>query len=60
MEMNEQVEKILEYGDCCDHCLGRFFAKRSHGLSNDERGKGLRVARALVSNQPYEQLKGTC
>jgi len=60
MEINEQVEKILAYGDCCDHCLGRFFAKRSHGLSNDERGKGLRVARALTSNQPYEWHKGTC
>ena len=22
MEINEQVEKILAYGDCCDHCLG--------------------------------------
>ncbi|MGA7627489.1 tRNA pseudouridine(54/55) synthase Pus10 [Methanoregula sp.] len=53
MEINEQVEKILAYGDCCDHCLGRFFGKRSHGLGNDERGKGLRVAHALAANQPY-------
>ena len=40
MEVNEQVEKILAYGECCDHCLGRFFGKRSHGLTNDERGRG--------------------
>jgi len=53
MEINEQVEKILAYGECCDHCLGRFFGKRSHSLANDERGKGLRVAHALAANQPY-------
>ena len=60
MEINEQVEKILAYGDCCDHCLGRFFGKRSHGLSDDERGRGLRIARALALNQPYERFTGIC
>ncbi len=60
MEINEQVEKILAYGACCDHCLGRFFGKRSHGLSNDERGKGLRVAHVLTANIPYVPLSGTC
>ena len=59
MEINEQVEKILAYGACCDHCLGRFFGKRSHGLGNDERGKGLRIAHALTANIPYVPL-GTC
>ena len=58
MEINEQVEKILTYGDCCDHCLGRFFGKRSHGLSDDERGRGLRIARALALNQPYRAFHG--
>jgi tRNA pseudouridine synthase 10 len=60
MDINEQVEKILTYGECCDHCLGRFFGKRSHGLTNDERGRGLRIARALAENQPYESFKGSC
>lgn len=60
MEIDEQVTKILSYGDCCDHCLGRFFGKRSHGLSNDERGRGLRIARALKENQPYRRFEGTC
>ena len=23
----EKVHQILEYGDICDHCLGRLFAK---------------------------------
>jgi len=60
MALNEQVEKILAYGECCDHCLGRFFGKRSHGLTNDERGRGLRIARALELNIPYEKPAGTC
>ncbi len=60
MEINEQVTSILAYGDCCDHCLGRFFGKRSHGLSNDERGRGLRIARAITENQPYLKFSSTC
>ena len=60
MELDEKVTSILTYGDCCDHCLGRFFGKRSHGLSNDERGRGLKVARALSENQPYMKFSGTC
>jgi tRNA pseudouridine synthase 10 len=60
MEISETVEKILAYGDCCDHCLGRFFGKRSFGLTNDERGQSLRIARAIVANQPYEPFSGTC
>jgi tRNA pseudouridine synthase 10 len=60
MEINEQVKSILTYGDCCDHCVGRFFGKRSHGLSNDERGRGLRIAIALTDNQPYTKFNGTC
>jgi len=60
MEMNEQVSAILACGDTCDHCLGRFFGKWSHGLSNDERGKGLRIALALAKNQPFVPFSGTC
>lgn len=60
MDINEQTQAILAYGDTCDHCLGRFFGKRSHGLSNDERGRGLKIALALAANQPYTQFSGTC
>ena len=60
MEINEQVKLILAYGECCDHCLGRFFGKRSHGLSNDERGRALKIARALGENLPYTKFSGTC
>ncbi len=60
MDINEQVKAILGYGEICDHCLGRFFGKRSHGLSNDERGRGLKIALALAENQPYTRFSGTC
>jgi tRNA pseudouridine synthase 10 len=60
MDINEQATSILAYGETCDHCLGRFFGKRSHGLSNDERGRGLKIALALAENQPYKQFTGTC
>ncbi len=60
MELENQVTSILAYGECCDHCLGRFFGKRSHGLSNDERGRGLKIARALRENKPYTKFSGMC
>ncbi|MDD1716865.1 MAG: tRNA pseudouridine(54/55) synthase Pus10 [Methanoregulaceae archaeon] len=60
MEITEQVGKIIAYGDLCDHCLGRFFGKRSFGLSNDERGHALRVAHALSENVPFSGEKGCC
>ena len=60
MDMTETVGKILVYGACCDHCLGRFFGKRGHGLANDERGKAIRIARAIAGNLSYEPFSGTC
>lgn len=60
MDINENVTAILAYGGICDHCLGRFFGKRSFGLSNDERGRGLRIAHALATNTPYKKATGTC
>jgi tRNA pseudouridine synthase 10 len=60
MGINEQVKSILAYGGCCDHCLGRFFGKRSHGLSDDERGRSLRIALALEENLPYTKFSSTC
>ena len=60
MEITDQAKAILAYGDTCDHCLGRFFGKRSHGLSNDERGRGLRIALALAENQPYKPFSSSC
>jgi tRNA pseudouridine synthase 10 len=53
MVILEDVEKILTYGEICDHCLGRFFGKRSFGLTNEERGRALRIALHLRDNSPY-------
>ena len=60
MEIEGQVGKILAYGDLCDHCLGRFFGKRSFGLSNDERGRALRISHALAENIPFSGKRDTC
>lgn len=55
MEILGMVEEILDYGPLCDNCLGRFFGKRSFGLSNRERGRALRIAYALKKDIPYEE-----
>ncbi|NLZ29570.1 MAG: tRNA pseudouridine(54/55) synthase Pus10 [Methanomicrobiales archaeon] len=55
MEIIEEVEAILEYGDICDHCLGRFFGKRSFGLTNEERGRALRITHEMVLNEPHQE-----
>src|SRR5512136_506721 len=60
MDLAEQVEKILAYGQICDHCLGRFFGKRSHALSNAERGRALRIAREIALNLPHEEVEEGC
>jgi tRNA pseudouridine synthase 10 len=41
------ARKIIKEGPICDHCLGRQFAKLSTGLSNDQRGKALRLVLAM-------------
>lgn len=54
-ELLEQAEKALQR-DLCDHCLGRIFAHVDTGLSNEERGKSLRMAltfqRSLEDKEP--------
>jgi tRNA pseudouridine synthase 10 len=60
MELMEQVERILGYGPICDHCLGRFFGKRSHGLANDERGRALRISYSVGRNLPYQGETQSC
>ncbi len=60
MALMKHVETILSYGEICDHCLGRFFGKRSFGLTNDERGSALRTAHYLVTNRPFKAQEGPC
>lgn len=60
MDLMEQVEAILSYGDICDRCLGRFFGKRSHGLSNAERGHALRIAYEVDADVPHREAQSPC
>jgi len=53
--ITEEVEAILEYGEICDHCLGRFYGKRSFGLTNGERGRALRIACEVSVNRPHRE-----
>lgn len=60
MELTELYRKVSEYGEICDHCLGRLVAKRSHGLSNDMRGNAIRISAALEANEPYSAPEEPC
>jgi tRNA pseudouridine synthase 10 len=60
MDLMDLTGKILSYGEICDHCLGRMVGKSSFGLSNDQRGGGLRIAYHLERNEPYQPHSGTC
>jgi tRNA pseudouridine synthase 10 len=55
MDIIEEVEAILGYGDICDNCLGRFFGKRSFGLTNAERGRALRIMHEIVADEPHQE-----
>lgn len=52
MTVLEEVRALLDEGAICDACLGRVFARRSFGLTNGERGHSLRIAVALVDDEP--------
>jgi len=47
----------VETGPLCDPCLGRLAADRSFGLTNRERGRGLRVVLALADDVPVADLE---
>ncbi len=40
----------------CNHCLGRLFGMKGHGLSNEERGRAIRVLYAMEHNINYQEL----
>ncbi|APE94619.1 tRNA pseudouridine(54/55) synthase Pus10 [Halodesulfurarchaeum formicicum] len=54
MTLLRDAAAVLENGPVCDPCLGRPFADLSHGLTNAERGRALRVAVALDADEPFE------
>ncbi len=43
-----KAAKALER-DICDRCLGRLFARSGYGLTNEERGRSVRIVLALVA-----------
>ena len=54
MNVLADARELAAEGPVCDACLGRAFADRSHGLTNAERGRSLRIAAALAADDPYE------
>ena len=54
MSVLADARAVLRDGPVCDACLGRVFAERSFGLTNDERGRALRVSVALDDDEPFE------
>jgi tRNA pseudouridine synthase 10 len=65
----EIARKITKEGLICGHCLGRQFAKISHGLSNEQRGTILKAAlrasgeeleegKCWICNGLFEHLEG--
>ena len=54
MSVVEDARAVMAAGGVCDACLGRVFADRSHGLTNRERGRSLRVAIGLEDDEEPE------
>ena len=59
MTLLRDATAVLETGPLCDACLGRPFADLSHGLTNAERGRSLRVAVAMDADEDFEE-PGEC
>ena len=63
--MFEIVTSILSEGPICDDCLGRQFAKCSTNLTNKQRGRAIRIVKAMLDNAPMniqelEEAYDTC
>jgi len=56
MDFLADARAVINAGPVCDSCLGRVFADRSFGLSNADRGEGLRTAVAIADDEPYESI----
>jgi len=42
--------------ELCDHCLGRIYALLGHGLTNEERGRSIRILYAMESEEEIDKL----
>lgn len=45
---------VAEEDPVCEACTGRLLADRSFGVTNRDRGRALRLAAALLDDDPYE------
>ncbi|ADM27854.1 pseudouridylate synthase [Ignisphaera aggregans DSM 17230] len=53
MSIIDIANNILRKYCLCDRCLGRLFASLGRGLSNDERGKAIKIALVLELHKRY-------
>jgi len=53
----EQAKALIEGEVLCDRCLGRCFARLGRGLSNEERGRALRVIIAMLQGSELRQVE---
>ncbi len=60
MEILETARRAISTGPLCDPCLGRLVADRSFGLTNRERGKGLRTTVALADDTDFDPSDEEC
>jgi tRNA pseudouridine synthase 10 len=60
MTLLSAARDALAAGPLCDACLGRLFADRSFGLTNEDRGHSLRVAVALEDDEPFDPSEEAC
>jgi len=56
-ELLDKAQEILEHERICDRCLGRCFARRGCGLTNEERGQALRIVLAISQNSKVTEAK---
>jgi tRNA pseudouridine synthase 10 len=54
-ELLEKAESILNQEPLCHRCLGCCFAKRGSGLTNEERGRALRMVLAMKNRSLWAQ-----
>lgn len=58
-DLPDQVRQLVASETLCDHCLGRCFARQGTGLTNEERGRALRVVLAMSEDREIEE-PGSC
>jgi len=58
MDLIETAKEALSEGYVCDHCLGRQFGQLLSGLTNEERGRAVRLALAMAADAGRTDVNG--